>query len=360
MDNRFFRLPVFLKKMARLKPAMLAVTAILFCLVTSPVLADPATSAGKTSGTDIQDEISQGKTGQTDVTPNTPGAEKAMVADGSQESPEPVPAKEHEPESDTETAHEQEQAVYPGVRNECLKLGGNDKPGVTIYYPAFGLDAVDADIASFALGLANSFIDQPDQENDPGQGGNTEDDGSGRASIEMTGFYELNRPSEKIASLTFSLYSYTGGAHGNLEIVCLNYDLANASRLALADLFASPEKALEIMSGLARKRLAAQLGNEAEEEMLETGTMPTAENFACLTLTSAGVQVEFPPYQVAPWFAGPQKVMITLPELALARPSARIWPAAARLPQDKGEPVKDEKAVRSGEGGKGVDPISQP
>lgn len=338
MDVIIFRLPVFLKKCARSRLAIIVAMTLLFSLACLPAMSEPVKADPATADTAVGEVQTDSREGQTAAPDNESGA----VSD-------PVAEQGHDSAQD----QEQEQAVYPGVRNECLRIGGNGKPAVILYYPAFGLDAVDADIAAFALGLANDFVNQSGQENGSSPETELEDGGSGRASSEMTGYYELNKPSEKIASLTFSLYSYTGGAHGNLEIVCLNYDLANASRLALADLFANQEKALEIMSGLARSRLARQLGNEAEEDMLTGGTMPTAENFSCLTLIYGGVRVEFPPYQVAPWFAGPQKVMINLPELAGAKPSTKVWPAAANLSESKGDATRETKPESSGPGGSG-------
>ena len=145
---------------------------------------------------------------------------------------------------------------------------------------------------------------------------------------DLTGLFELTRPSEGVVSVTFSVYSYTGGAHGNLEITCLNYDLRTGRRLDLADLFKDPEKALQLMSAWSQKELARSLGEDTDEDMIRDGVAPDLRNFANLTLTPQGLRIEFQPYQVAPWAAGPQRVDMPLAELAAAGPEARIWPQA--------------------------------
>ena len=141
---------------------------------------------------------------------------------------------------------------------------------------------------------------------------------------DLTGLFELSRPSEDVVSVTFSVYSYTGGAHGNLEITCLNYDLRTGRRLDLADLFKDPEKALQLMSAWSQKELARSLGEDTDEDMIRDGVAPDLRNFANLTLTPQGLRIEFQPYQVAPWAAGPQRVDLWR-NWPPAGPEARIW-----------------------------------
>ena len=96
----------------------------------------------------------------------------------------------------------------------------------------------------------------------------------------------------------------------------------------MADLFKDPEKALQLMSSWSQKELARSLGEDTDEDMIRDGVAPDLRNFANLTLTPQGLRIEFQPYQVAPWAAGPQRVDMPLAELAAAGPEARIWPQA--------------------------------
>lgn len=216
-----------------------------------------------------------------------------------------------------------EQAVYPDVLNEHIQRGGNGNPAVSLYYPVLHQTAVDEAIRRWATDVADAYEKEVGKADGP--------DGEKPSSYgmwDLTGLFELTRPSEGVVSVTFSVYSYTGGAHGNLEITCLNYDLRTGRRLDLADLFKDPEKALQLMSAWSQKELARSLGEDTDEDMIRDGVAPDLRNFANLTLTPQGLRIEFQPYQVAPWAAGPQRVDMPLAELAAAGPEARIWPQA--------------------------------
>ena len=130
-----------------------------------------------------------------------------------------------------------EQAVYPDVLNEHIQRGGNGNPAVSLYYPVLHQTAVDEAIRRWATDVADAYEKEVGKADGP--------DGEKPSSYgmwDLTGLFELTRPSEGVVSVTFSVYSYTGGAHGNLEITCLNYDLRTGRRLDLADLFKDPER----------------------------------------------------------------------------------------------------------------------
>lgn len=221
-----------------------------------------------------------------------------------------------------------EQTLYPGVQNVHLQSGGDGTPKLSLNYPAFRVKAVDDDIRAWADSVIQSYEEEvrgsigPDGEK-PGSYG----------VWDLTGMYSLERPSPKVVSIIFNVYSYTGGAHGNLIITCRNYDLASGKRLEFADLFKDREKALELMSAFARESLTRSLVEESDEEMIREGTAPEMRNFSELALTPAGVTIQFQPYQVGPWSAGPQQVEMPLADLAAAGPEAAIWPEAAAAPK---------------------------
>lgn len=251
---------------------------------------------------------------ETTDTPNEAGVSR--IESITQKSPAAAP----EPENAAP-----EQAVYPNVRNVHIQSGGDGSPGVSLYYPAFGVDAVDADLRAWAEGVARSYEEEvrgsigPDGEK-PGSYG----------MWDLTGIFSLERPSPAIVSVTFNVYSYSGGAHGNLVITCRNYDLASGRLLEFADLFGNPEKALELMAAWSRESLTKSLGDEADEDMIRDGTAPDLRNFGELSLMPDGIGIQFQPYQVGPWSAGPQQVDMPLAALAPADPEAAIWPGAGK------------------------------
>lgn len=176
-------------------------------------------------------------------------------------------------------------------------------PAVSLYYPVLHQTAVDEAIRRWATDVADAYEKEISKADGP-----DEEKPSSYGMWDLTGLFELTRPSEGVVSVTFRVYSYTGGAHGNLEITCLNYDLRTGRRLDLADLFKDPEKALQLMSAWSQKELARSLGEDTDEDMIRDGVAPDLRNFANLTLTPQGLRIEFQPYQVAPWAAGPQRV----------------------------------------------------
>lgn len=261
-------------------------------------------------------ETGVGKVAKVDSETTAPPAEGnvSRIESISRESPAPTP----EPENAA-----LEQTIYPGVQNIHIQSGSYDSPRVSFNYPAFRVDAVDESLRVWAESITRSFEKEMRETFSPG-GEKTDE----YIACEMTGLYSLERPSPKVVSIVFNIYSYTGGAHGNLAIICRNYDLASGKRLDFASLFKNPEKALEIMSAYSREALPKILGEESDDEMILYGTTPEMENFSELVLTPQGISIQFQPYQVGPWSAGPQQLEMSLAQLAQAGPEQTVWPQA--------------------------------
>lgn len=218
-----------------------------------------------------------------------------------------------------------EQALYPGVQNIIYRSGQDNEPHAIISYPAFGKEKIDADIKYFVSVLGADYAKDVEESVPAGA-----EKPASYDQWEMTGFYTLSRPNPDIASITFNIYSYSGGAHGNLLIRCLNYDLKTGKELEFSDLFKDSGKALQILSAYCEQKLRQELGSEVDEDMLRSGTEPDPNNFLNLSLNEKNVVVEFQPYQVGPWSIGPQSVIVPIEELAAASPSAIVWPEVER------------------------------
>ncbi len=159
-----------------------------------------------------------------------------------------------------------------------------------------------------------------------------------RFPYEMTIANEVSEPTPRSVCILWNIWSYTGGAHGQLEMVAANYDRQTGSPLALENLFADPDEAIRQFSRVARERLGGQpdgkdskidspadIPPDIPEDMMRAGTEPVKDNFAIFTLLPDGIRLHFPPYQVAPWSSGPQAVDVPLSELAKARPNLDYW-----------------------------------
>lgn len=197
-----------------------------------------------------------------------------------------------------------------------VRQGRAGKPSVELSYPSFGMNAVDEDIrlwiesiaATFEREMMASFADAAELEK-----------------YELTCSYTLSRPSADAVSVLFEIWTYTGGVHGNLDVITLNYSFITGQRLTLVDIFEDVDKALALMSATSRDVLMRRLGGGVGEQMILDGTEADVNNFSSLSLDPEGVRIHFQPYQVAPWAAGAQSVSMTLEQLAPARPFKRLW-----------------------------------
>lgn len=233
--------------------------------------------------------------------------------------------------SDTEKSS-QEQEKYPGVKNASIRHKIADGPSLEIFYPIFGNSPVDAAIKTFVDKQVQEYQEEILDFNPP-----DEEDSASAGHWELSGNFSLEYPNPNVVSVIFNIYTYTGGAHGNVVISCLNFDLKTGKTIDFADLFQDPEKALEMMSSFSAKKLNTELGDYADEDMINSGTAPDLINFSNLSLVPNGLFIEFQPYQVGPWAAGPQRVEMTLQELAPAGPEPIIWPQAIQLAPAKSD-----------------------
>ena len=126
----------------------------------------------------------------------------------------------------------------------------------------------------------------------------------------------------RTACILWENYQYIGGAHGNVVMHARNYRLPEGTPVGFDDMFREPERALHLISALARGQL---LQRGLPESMVEPGTEPERENFQTFRLEKDGITFYFDPYQVAPWSEGVVTVTLSLSELAGASPNMRCW-----------------------------------
>lgn len=238
---------------------------------------------------------------------------------------------------------------WPGIIDHLLQKSPFNEQGeavnanIHINYPSLGNRAVDTDIRNWVANLANTFESHLDASQfsigslEPDQNDllffQDDDLNSDQAlkelppvsQFELFGNYTVSRPSDAAISITFEIWNYINNNQGNLDILSLNYNLLNNQRLEFVDIFEDPERALELMSNWSRKKLAHRLEAAGSTQMLLNGTTPLLENFSNLTLVPEGVYINFQPYQVAPYEAGAQKVLMPLEELLSAGPMLALW-----------------------------------
>jgi hypothetical protein len=121
--------------------------------------------------------------------------------------------------------------------------------------------------------------------------------------------YTIALAHDDLASVKFDVGSYyQGAAHPNSYSRVVNYDLKNGKPLKLADLFNPGAKYLQAISAYCIAELKKQTG--LLEDQIKEGAAPTAKNFQSWTISKQGLGINFDAYQVAPYAAGPQFVLV--------------------------------------------------
>jgi hypothetical protein len=145
--------------------------------------------------------------------------------------------------------------------------------------------------------------------------------------------YEVRHATDDLISIEFTESSYSrGAAHGNSLTTVLNYDVKNNRKLALSDLF-SAKNYLSAIANYCMKDLRDRAKNDSDsmisEEMMQSGASPHADNYRAVAITKKGLWVTFDPYQVAPYAAGPQYVLVPYSALKdIIKPDSAIAPLA--------------------------------
>src|SRR5215216_768240 len=124
--------------------------------------------------------------------------------------------------------------------------------------------------------------------------------------------YEVALAQDDLISVAFSVGSYyQGAAHPNTFTEVVNYDLKNGKQLKLADLFKPGAKYLQAIANYCIADLKKQAKDKGLlDEEIQNGAAPNAKNYQGWTITKKGLGINFDAYQVGPYAAGPQYVLV--------------------------------------------------
>lgn len=123
----------------------------------------------------------------------------------------------------------------------------------------------------------------------------------------------LIAPAPHAVSYVYTIYEDTGGAHGNTYFRTFTFDTTTGAPLALSDVFTG--NYLQTLSTLSRQLLPATLGEFADQTFITTGTKPDDTSFQNFFFNGTDFVILFPPYQVAPYAAGPITLRIPISQL---------------------------------------------
>ncbi|HEU4770298.1 MAG TPA: DUF3298 domain-containing protein [Pyrinomonadaceae bacterium] len=174
------------------------------------------------------------------------------------------------------------------------QLNGGDNPNFQKFNQA-SRAAVMRDVTEFKKAMAPEEGEEPPPEGSMGS--------------DLSISYALGLVRDDLVSVKFEVSSYfQGAAHPNSSSTVLNYDLKNGKPLKLADLFKPGASYLQAISKYCIDDLKKKPGLAAQE--INEGAAPTAKNYANWTITKRGLGINFDAYQVAPYAAGPQFVLV--------------------------------------------------
>ena len=124
--------------------------------------------------------------------------------------------------------------------------------------------------------------------------------------------YNVALAQDDLMSVAFNVHSYyQGAAHPNSFTDVLNYDLKNGKQLKLSDLFKPGAKYLPAIATYSIADLKKQAKDKGLlDEEIEKGAAAAAKNYQSWTITKRGLGINFDAYQVGPYAAGPQYVLV--------------------------------------------------
>ena len=111
-----------------------------------------------------------------------------------------------------------------------------------------------------------------------------------------------------------------GAAHPMHTISTYVYDYDKKTFADVGSFFLPESNYLDVLSTLSKEDLVRQanegdVGYEYNKEFVDEGTKPTKENFSHVLPLKDGLVIYFEEYQVAPYAAGPQEVVIPYSKL---------------------------------------------
>lgn len=137
----------------------------------------------------------------------------------------------------------------------------------------------------------------------------------------ITGSPSIEEKNDRYVAIFMGIEWYLrGSAHPSHTIDTYIYDYQQKKLVEASQLFVRGSDYLKTLSRLSKEGLLAQskkgdMGYVYDESMVTDGTAPQQENFSKILPLKDGLVVYFDEYQVAPYAAGPQQVIIPYSKL---------------------------------------------
>lgn len=127
---------------------------------------------------------------------------------------------------------------------------------------------------------------------------------------QLVGNFTVEMTSPTLASFTLTWYDNVSVPDPTTNVETINYDLGTGARLGITDIFPDTSAGLAVLSAQSQTMLQTSLGKDYDASIVSQGTAASPSNFATWALTTAGLKITFPEYQVAPYADGMPEVVI--------------------------------------------------
>jgi uncharacterized protein YecT (DUF1311 family) len=191
-----------------------------------------------------------------------------------------------------------------------------DTADIEVAYPRTGNAKLDAFFADWAKDMVADF--EKSAEEDFASFKQDPDGGMPWNAYSLYVGFGVPRNDAEMLVLDFDESIFTGGAHPNHNIETFNFMMPDGWQVFLPEIFAG-KPALDKISALAIADLTKQLlgpDSMSDADWVKSGAGPQWSNFQDFVLLPDKLVIRFPPYQVAAYAAGDQKVEIPLAKLA--------------------------------------------
>lgn len=137
----------------------------------------------------------------------------------------------------------------------------------------------------------------------------------------LEGYFNIEEKNDRYASIFYGIEGYSrGAAHPFHTMLTYVFDYKNDKLVQVSDMFKQNSDYLHVLSTLSKEDLMRQSKtgvseSRFDESTVESGTKPEEDNFRNILPLRDGLAIYFEEYQVAPYAAGPQRVVIPYEKL---------------------------------------------
>jgi hypothetical protein len=137
---------------------------------------------------------------------------------------------------------------------------------------------------------------------------NNSDPNSQSTPAELESSQAIWNSGKPVISILFTINEYYGGVHPDQRHAAINYNLETGESIALDDLFLPSVDYLSVIARFATTELYRR--PELIPQEIDRGAAPSGDNYKIWNITPLGLLITFEEYQVGPYAAGPQQVLI--------------------------------------------------